>query len=54
MGKPQMFSFEPDQVSDVLLFGDCSIAFCVSIDHISGYGMVLHQGFDSVFSGLVV
>jgi hypothetical protein len=54
MGKPQVFSFELDQVSNVILFEDCSIAFYALIDRISGYDVVFHQSFDPVFGSFVI
>jgi hypothetical protein len=54
MGKPQVFPFKPDLISDVVLFFYCSISFCGLVDHISGYGMVFHQIFDPFFSGFII
>jgi hypothetical protein len=54
MGKFQVFSLEPDLVSDVVLAWDCSVPFCSFIDGFGGLISVFHQLLDPLFHQIIV
>ena len=54
MGKLQMFPFDPDLFSQLILRWYCSVAFCSFIDCISGLIPDFYQLCDAIFGHLVV
>ena len=49
-----MFPFEPDLISDGVLFFYCSVAFCVFVDGVDCLHLSFHQFLDALFHRFIV